>query len=478
VVGLTIFTATFLALFALTSLTKPPFRLNRKVIAKLPYAPSNLLITDLDSDGHPEILAEADGETPVWSRSPFGEPSTVHVKGCSVVWTTLWVAIAPNIPIRAVPVWVGKKLRLLRWQNGKVVFEPLPPLPDEAFDHASLEGGWTGKVFLAAYLGENAWVFVLTEKGDWKFAGKFTSAGFREPVIDDLADLDKDGKLDAICTPWSPEWACVVWGNGKGESELGEWSSHGSPLVSDLNGDGWDEIAMVAPKPQPHLQIWRFAPKQGKLRVIAKSPPLGLAAHDFFWQLFDLDKDRLREIVVWNYGHQRWLVFKFEGGNLKMWQGAAEGTHFPPETIRIGRHDFLVTEKAKQVILFPPLIWIDKDFKLRWELEKWMDCAVFWELPEGKDALMPSKWKKYEATFDFLFAADIDGGGKDEVIGRDARGRVRLYWFRKTKSGELRWQSWLLDRRYPQTLVLIQDGGRRGLCVGWDDGTVELLTVQ
>jgi hypothetical protein len=61
----------FLFPFALTFwFTQPPFRLHRKLIAKLPYA-CYLLVTDLDSDGHPELLACHSGKPPIWIRSPF-----------------------------------------------------------------------------------------------------------------------------------------------------------------------------------------------------------------------------------------------------------------------------------------------------------------------------------------------------------------------------------------------------------------------
>jgi hypothetical protein len=55
---LLIFAIFFLSLLAFTIwLAQPPFRLRRKLLAKLPYAPQRLLITDLDDDGHPEVMA-------------------------------------------------------------------------------------------------------------------------------------------------------------------------------------------------------------------------------------------------------------------------------------------------------------------------------------------------------------------------------------------------------------------------------------
>jgi len=55
---LLIFAIFFLSLLALTIwLARLPFRLHRKLLAKLPYEPGNVLITDLDDDGHPEVTA-------------------------------------------------------------------------------------------------------------------------------------------------------------------------------------------------------------------------------------------------------------------------------------------------------------------------------------------------------------------------------------------------------------------------------------
>ena len=172
----------------------------------------------------------------------------------------------------------------------------------------------------------------------------------------------------------------------------------------------------------------------------------------------------------------RWLVFKLRGKKLMMGRGT--GGEVIADFITGREHDYLVTREWQQVFLFPPEVWIEEGWKLRWRWRVRMRRAVFWEIPKGKDALMPSKWRRLEAPFEFSFAADIDGDGRDEVIGMDERRRVRLYWFRRTKSGELKWRDELLSRNSLWTWALIQDGDRRGLCVAWDDGTVELLTVR
>jgi len=74
---LLIFAIFFLSLLAFTIWrAQPPFRLQRKILAKLPYEPGNVLITDLDDDGHPEVMAIRANRPPIWVRFPFDKPST------------------------------------------------------------------------------------------------------------------------------------------------------------------------------------------------------------------------------------------------------------------------------------------------------------------------------------------------------------------------------------------------------------------
>jgi hypothetical protein len=93
---------------------------------------------------------------------------------------------------------------------------------------------------------------------------------FRICSITDLADLDRDGFLDAL---WIEDVAWVFWGGQKGkETNLGAWMRGGSPQIADLDGDGWMEIVMVAR--DKRLKIWRFDRRERRLKVVAASPPL------------------------------------------------------------------------------------------------------------------------------------------------------------------------------------------------------------
>jgi hypothetical protein len=270
---LLIFAIIFLSLLAFTIWrAQPPFRLQRKLLAKLPYAPQRLLITDLDDDGHPEVTAFFRDKPPIWVRFPFDKPFRLRFENWQV-----WMEVrrCQFVP-KALPVWTAdERLRLLRWRDGKAILEPLPNLPDVPMENAFVgQGKGTETVFLGVYRGENVWVFVLSPQGEWQFASRFTSQAIRFRKfatwdIADLADLDRDGFLDALCVQWDEDvW--VLWGGQKEKgTNLGAWMRYGSPQVADLDGDGWMEIVMVAE--DKRLKIWRFDRRERRLKVIATS---------------------------------------------------------------------------------------------------------------------------------------------------------------------------------------------------------------
>jgi len=473
---LLIFAIIFLSLLAFTIWrAQPPFRLQRKLLAKLPYEPGNVLITDLDDDGHPEVTAIRANRTPIWVRFPFDKPSILPFEN--------WQAIQMRVPCcqfvpKALPVWtVDRRLRLLRWKDGKAILEPLPNLPDVPMEDAFIDQGeGTETVFLDVYRGENVWVFILSPQGEWQFASRFTSQ-----AIDDLADLDRDGFLDVLCVQWHPDvGACVFWGGRKGEeTDLGTWMRYGFPKVADLDGDGWTEIVMVAE--DKRLKIWRFDRKERRLKVVAASPPLPVADADFSLHLFDLDGDGRKEILVADWSGNFW-VFRWRDGKLKMWQGKtglAEAWHQEYwDQVKFGDHLALCISQSRPVLLFPPRIWFEGR-KLRWQFWGKVVFSIFCLLPKGEKALSPSNWRIQEAPFCLKFAGDIDGDVSDEMIGYDfRRRRWRLYRAEVTKAGELRWRDVLLGREGLWAFAILIDRERRGLVVGWEDGRLELLTME
>jgi hypothetical protein len=325
-------------------------------------------------------------------------------------------------------------------------------------------------VFLRVYRGENVWVFILSPQGEWQFASRFTSQ-----AIDDLADLDRDGFLDALRIE---NVAWVLWGGQKEKgTNLGDWMRGGSPQIADLDGDGWMEIVMVAK--DKRLKIWRFDRRERRLKVVAASPPLPVTWADFSLHLFDLDGDGRKEIVVMDHSGNFW-VFQWRDEKLRMWQGKiglkVAGLFW--EQVKFGDHLALCIYPSRPVLLFSPRIWLE-GWRLQWEFQRDVWFSVFCLLPKGERALSPSNWRIQEAPFRLEFAGDMDGDGSDEVIGYDGRWRRwRLYRAEVTKAGELRWRNVLLGREEPKAFAMLIDGERRGLAVGWEDGRLELLTME
>jgi hypothetical protein len=477
---LLIFAIIFLSLLAFTIWrAQPPFRLQRKFLAKLPYAPENLFITDLDDDGHPEVTAIRANKPPIWVRFPFDKPSRLRFENCRAIQMMVWRC--QFVP-KALPVLTADgRLRLLRWKDGKAILDPLPNLPDMPVEDASVrEEKSTRKVFSQVYRGANCWLFTLTPKGEWQFASRFTSQTIRFRKfatwdIADLADLDRDGFLDAL---WIEDIAWVFWGGRKGEeTDLGAWMRYGSPQVADLDGDGWMEIVMVAE--DKRLKIWRFEQRQKRLKVIANSSPLPVTDAAFSLHLFDLDGDGRKEIVVADWSGNFW-VFQWRDGKLKMWQSKQEEFKgIDPKLVKFGDQLALCGLQWRTVLLFPPRIWLE-GWKLRWHFREKVVFSIFCLLPKGEKALSPSNWRIQEAPFGLVrFAGDMDGDGSDEVIGYDFRWRRwRLYRAEVTKAGELRWRDVLLGREKPKAFAMLVDGERRGLAVFWGDGRLELLTMK
>jgi hypothetical protein len=250
---------------------------------------------------------------------------------------------------------------------------------------------------------------------------------------------------------------------------------HGDPQVADLDGDGWMEIVMVAEDKQ--LKIWRFEQRQKRLKVISTSPPLPIGWNTFHMHLFDLDGDGRKEIVVMDHSGNFW-GFQWRDGRLKMWKGEVGVQEVIADLMKFGDQKALYGVLWRPVWLFPPRIWLEGR-RLQWEFQRDVRFSIFCLLPKGEKALSPSNWRIQEAPFELRFAGDIDGDGSNEVIGYDFRWRRwRVYRAEVTKAGELRWWDVLLGRDEPKAFAMLVDGERRGLVVGWEDGRLELLTME
>jgi hypothetical protein len=296
--------------------------------------------------------------------------------------------------------------------------------------------------------------------------------------ITDLADLDRDGFLDVLCVQGyhTGEDTWVFWGGQKEKgTNLGVWMRYGFPQVADLDGDGWMEIVMVAE--DKRLKIWRFDRRERRLKVVSASPPLPVTWAAFSLRLFDLDGDGRKEIVV-EGGIGNFWVFQWQDGKLKKWKSKLGVGGVIRGQVKFGNELALYATQFRPVWLFSPRIWLE-GWKLRWRFREEVWFSVFCLLPKGEKALSPSNWRIQEAPFELRFADDIDGDGSDEVIGYDVRWRRRrLYRAEVTKAGELRWRDVLLGREKPKAFAMLVDGKRRGLVVSWEDGRLELLTME
>jgi hypothetical protein len=197
--------------------------------------------------------------------------------------------------------------------------------------------------------------------------------------------------------------------------------------------------------------------------------------------LFDLDGDGRKEIVVADQSRNFW-VFQWQDGKLKMWKGevGVQGViaDIEPKLVKFGDQKALCGVLWHTVWLFPPRVWLE-GWRLQWKFREEVQFSVFCLLSKGERALSPSNWRIHEAPFEVEFAGDMDGDGSDEVIGYDGRWRRwRLYRAEVTKAGELRWCDVLLGKDEPNAFAMLVDGKRRGLVVGWEDGRLELLTME
>jgi len=175
-------------------------------------------------------------------------------------------------------------------------------------------------------------------------------------------------------------------------------------------------------------------------------------------------------------------VFQWRDGKLKMWQSKVgvqeEFKGIEPKLVKFGDQKALCGVLWHTVWLFPPRIWLE-GWRLQWQFQGAVWFSVFCFLPKGERALSPSNWRIQEAPFYLKFAGDIDGDGSDEVIGYDDRWRRwRLYRAEVTEAGELRWRDVLLGKDEPNAFAMLVDGEHRGLVVGWEDGRLELLTME
>lgn len=464
----------------------------REVIARLRSAPDWIAPTDLDGDRYPEVLLAWTSEgtskaSTLLLCDPLGKPKLIPLPETVLEILLETMPISADVPLKAVPVQLRDgRLRLLRIQNNRFVLSRLANLPDVPLEWVRIDANRNkAKIFLVAYpkgRPSEAWVSLLSRQGEWQPAvrfvndilaphGIFSGAGIKE-----AADLDRDGKLDAICVIWHPgEFAWVLWGGRNNEKELGIWTRYGQPLTDDLDGDGWSEVAMI--DDESHVKVWRFGPISKRLQAIAFSPLLDAPWAGCSLGLADVDGDGLNELVLQIRGTpMECHVFKLTKSKLAMHSGTLRAQNYMTlQPINDGAHRYFVTTVKRTVFLLPPRI-----YRLGWlwqvKFTDKRDVSAFWRLPKGEAALSPKNWRQVAiAPFELTFAKDVDGDGVDELFGKDLRGRFGVWQLRGNRFIGVPLS--VNPKRYVTAALIVQDRQSRALLLAWNDGVLERFMV-
>lgn len=458
---------------------------NRQVIARLNTLPDDMVLTDLDGDGRTEVLLAYYKRWSMLLCDPLGKPEIVLLRE-----DLPEIAVGEDAPpLKELPVLTKDgRLRLLCLHVTRTTLSRLSGLPDVPLVSAVICANSSGSgTFLVARLKgkpNERWVSLLSPNGEWQPAKRFTDETFAHTsaIISSVADLDRDRKPDAICDMWNPtENAWVLWGKRKDKTLLGSFQRYGSPLVDDLDGDGWLEIAMLASEPKgERVKVWRFDPMQKRLLLADASPYVSTIWAGCYLDLADVDGDDLNELVLLNRDNPpECYVFKFVGNKLRMGKetlamGELLGFRLQLAIVPTtdGVQESLVTDHKRTTFRFPPRIEQD-GWRISVRFHETVEQSVFWRLPKGEAALSPKNWQAIKAPFRLWFAYDVDGDGSDELFGYDNQMRFSV-WQIKGNSFVRVWLS--KPKRAVTDTIIVHDGKRLALLV-WDDGTVERFVM-
>ena len=158
--------------------------------------------------------------------------------------------------------------------------------------------------------------------GHWSRRGGTTEA----PIVVRFADVDGDGKLDAISTDGIRPFVVVAFGDGKGHLNNGESLPSGvgfgtyQVAVADLNGDGIPDIlgtAFLAGN-NPGRVFVLLGEGNRKFKRATHFPSGGYQVGRF--AVGDLNHDGIPDLVVVNGGQQP------PYGNVSVFLGIGDGT--------------------------------------------------------------------------------------------------------------------------------------------------------
>jgi hypothetical protein len=444
---------------------RPTLPIERTVVAQVPPDFADWLATDLDGDGKAEVLLSYFNRPSLLLRlptSPTSPASLIPLPKVLLIFPSTTEIRKASLPLaKAVPIWDGRILRLMRWRNNRFVFEPLTDIPINPQWHDEDGDGKAND--LIVYGSQKRFWFVLDGQGEWRFKTVLPNEPNR-PLLD-VGDIDGDGKLDYLV---GGETRSILWGDGRSATVLGKTYSEVNHLrLTDMDGDGRKEV--VGFKREGHnyrMAIWTFDRQRKRLSLVALSEPFPIrlsfrtniggdtvqgSLQCFNFLPIDLDGDGRKEIVaIWNATNfqvvafkrpvpaflallqppfpelkselpQVWRLFWRDGQRLrsqplrmpKDWKGFLltrtplnlQGQRFLVTTCQVFRHRF-----------HPHLLSLRP---LRWSL--WESASVWrsaiWRLPDGKDAFNPEKWTKVAELSGRPLIADLNGDGQPEIFG-------------------------------------------------------------
>ncbi|MFA0766068.1 MAG: hypothetical protein BDTLLHRC_001021, partial [Candidatus Fervidibacter sp.] len=236
---------------------RPTLPIERTVVAQVPPDFVNWLATDLDGDGKAEVLLSYFNRPSLLLRlptSPTSPASLIPLPQVRLIFPSTTEIRKASLPlVKAVPIWDGRILRLMRWRNNRFVFETLTDIPIyPVWDDEDGDGKAND---LIVYGSQKRFWFVLDGQGEWRFKTVLPNEPNR-PLLN-VGDIDGDGKLDYLV---GGETRSILWGDGRSATVLGKTYSEVNHLrLTDMDGDGRKEV--VGFKREGHnyrMAIWTF----------------------------------------------------------------------------------------------------------------------------------------------------------------------------------------------------------------------------
>lgn len=467
----------------------------RTIITKLPSTPqAKLIVTDLDGDGEPELLASLYGDPNerlmlYWIQH-HPRVKVIRLRPHSPDLSVYLPEQHPPIP--ALPVWDegSKRFGMMQWRNDRMVTEWQKNWQGECWDARLMDLGYDGQsdllVFSLDARGYSLWWFVISGKR-WKLHQRYLLGGYPLDARWESADVDGDHRPDLLIL--QDECLTILWGDGRPPFSYDVNTL--SVLIGDIEDDGRAEILAVQKKPpKVHLNVFGWV--EGKWKIKATSPALanaGTPMEDAF--LLDID-GRMPKEICWRWtqltkqkgGEEFLQIFRWHG---TQWQPSRHSR--PASTQGIGsRPELPITLEGKQFLYgwrhinrrhFTPRL----RSRPTWQWEIWRNVSatesILFQLPTGKAALSPSNWH-----IDAILPGEIeiilnDTAILHETFSGGTRSRLIISQRRRGK-----WRLATCERRTTKSpcacrsLVVLPTQNRPQVVALWSDGTLESIEVK